>query len=79
MKISNIIIAAAISLLASCNGNQANEHGHEHNAQEHGHEHGEGEQHEHHEQEEFTISTDSVKIEKPANHTHEDGSEHHNH
>tara|TARA_B110000211_G_scaffold229852_1_gene288314 strand:- start:2341 stop:2568 length:228 start_codon:yes stop_codon:yes gene_type:complete len=75
MKISNIIIAAAIFLLASCNGNQTNEHGLD--AQEHGHEHGEGEQH--HEQEEFTMSGDSVKVEEPTHYTHEDGSEHHNH
>jgi len=79
MKISNMIIAAAIFLLSSCNGNQTNEHGNEHDAQEHGHEHGEGEQHEHHEQEEFTISADSVKVEEPTHHTHEDRSEHHNH
>lgn len=79
MKISNIIIALTIVLFASCGGNQVKEHGHEHNNEEHGHQHGEGEHHEHHEQEEFTISSDSVKTPEPSHHTHDDGSEHHNH
>ena len=78
MKISNIIITASIVLLASCSGNQSNEHGHEH-SNENEHEHGEGEQHEHNQQEEFIISGDSLKIEESDHHKHEDGSEHHNH
>jgi hypothetical protein len=79
MKFSKSIIVASIVLLASCNGNQPTEHGHEHDAQTHGHEHEGAEEHDHLEQEEFTISADSVNVEEPAHHTHEDGSEHHNH
>lgn len=52
-------------------------HGHEHA----GDETSEGHQHDtHHEQEEFTVSRDSTKTENDSTqHTHEDGSLHHNH
>lgn len=82
MKISNIIFIASILILASCSGNEAKEHGHEHKTEEHGHEHN-GEEHNHHEeiqQEEFTISGDSIQIEAPAhNHPHNDENEQHSH
>jgi hypothetical protein len=79
MKISQIMMAFTLVLFASCGGNQAKEHGHEHGSEEHGHEHGDGEHHEHHEQEEFTLSGDSVTIAEPAQHSHDDGGEHHSH
>lgn len=88
MKISNILIASTIVLFTACNSGENTKHGHPHGKeehQEHGHEHSDEHGHnhddaEHHEQEEFTISNDSIQIEAPEHsHPHNDGNEHHSH
>jgi len=80
MKISNIIIAFSLVLFASCDGNQADEHGDEHPSNQHGHDHTDGEHHDHGlEQEEFIISNDSVKVEESSHHTHDHESDDHKH
>jgi hypothetical protein len=79
MKISKIIVISSVLFLASCSGKKADDPGHKHSTEEHGHEHNSDGHHDHHEQQEFMISDDSVKVEEPNNHMHNDGSEHHNH
>jgi ABC-type nickel/cobalt efflux system permease component RcnA len=79
MKTRYIIFALLILFTISCTSKSTQEeHGHEHDTEEaHGHEHDEESDHEHEdeehlEQEEFTVGEDST-------HTHDDGSEHHDH
>lgn len=80
MKIRNLVLATLILFTISCTSKSSKEeHGHEHATEEaHGHEHDEESAHNHEdeaqpEQEEFMVSEDSTT------HTHEDGSEHHDH
>lgn len=88
MKILNILIALTMLFTVACsNKKSARDHGHEHGTEEHDHVHDEGaeghghdhDESDHHEQEEFTVSGDSTKIDADSTHTHEDGSTHHNH
>lgn len=83
MKISKSIFATVIAinfLMASCretpskNEESTEEHGHEHDADGN---HMDAEQVE---QEEFTVDSTSTEMKKEDNaHTHDDGSEHHDH
>ena len=90
MKILNILIALTMLFTVACSNKKSEPdhgHGHGHGTEEHGHSHdedaeGHGHGHDesnHHEQEEFTVSGDSTKIDSGPTHTHEDGSTHHNH
>jgi hypothetical protein len=79
MKITNFLIVFTIVLCTSCNGNQSKGDDHVHGLESHGHEHGDGEQHEHHQQEEFTISADSVQLDEPKHLDDQDSSEEHIH
>ncbi|MCG8322963.1 MAG: hypothetical protein MI921_25910 [Cytophagales bacterium] len=71
--------------VACSNKKSARDHGHEHGTEEHDHVHDKGaeghghDESDHHEQEEFTVSGDSTKIDADSTHSHEDGSTHHNH
>ncbi len=83
MRISNLIFVIAIAftfLMASCretpskNEASTEEHGHEHDADGN---HMDAEQVE---QEEFTVDSTSMEMKKEDDHhTHDDGSEHHDH
>ncbi|RMA64772.1 hypothetical protein BXY75_1653 [Ulvibacter antarcticus] len=78
MKISKIILAIAITstlMISSCRDTKkeaTDDHGHEHNAD------GTHMNEEKVEQEEFQVETDSMEMKKET-HTHDNGSEHHNH
>lgn len=92
MKYSKTILAIAVAatfFVASCRDTPsksteaAEEHGHPHPEDDHGHSHdedGHGHPHDEVEQEEFTIDSTATDAESnPDTHTHDDGSEHHNH
>ncbi len=77
MKISKVILAIAVAstFLTSCRDTETTE--------EHGHEHDVDGTHmdaEHMEQEEFTVDSTSLEMKKESDsHSHDDGSEHHDH
>lgn len=84
MNIRNITFVILILFATSCTSNSAQEdQGHEHGT-EHDHPHDAGAtDHAHEEpleQEEFTVAPDSIESPSDADqHTHEDGSTHHDH
>lgn len=85
MKLSQLFIAFIALFAVACTSNNEENHGHPHPAEEHGHPHDEDADHsheggEHHDQEEFIIENDTSRVKKDsATHTHEDGTEHHDH
>jgi len=74
MKISNLVITLVLLFAVACTGEKtANEHGH--GTEGHAHDHDD-----HHQQEEFTVTEDSVEVMTDSTtHAHEDSSLHHNH
>lgn len=94
MKKSNILIGLLLVFAMACTNSQSGQehvhegdtHTHSHDGSEgdHGHSHADGEyghEHpEHKEQEEFTITGDSIEtVTDSTHHVHEDGSVHPNH
>ncbi|SDK71725.1 hypothetical protein SAMN04488034_101212 [Salinimicrobium catena] len=93
MNFKNLFFAAILVFgFSACRDTASAEHGHEHEEgveahgheeEEHGHPHNEDGSHmdgEHTEQEEFTVGEDSLDMhEETDHHTHDDGTEHHDH
>lgn len=72
-------MAVVAMLFTACNGKKTDEHGHDHT--EGTHEHADGEAHANHEdetvnQEEFTVTTDSLSTEVEHGHEHNSGEKH---
>ncbi|MCB0638813.1 MAG: hypothetical protein KDC54_19425 [Lewinella sp.] len=82
MKIVNPILALLLLLAVSCG---PNDHDHATDDPAHTHDdgtthmHEDGTVHENHEQEEFTLSSDTLGVDTTTTHTHEDGTTHDHH
>ncbi|HEY9185779.1 MAG TPA: hypothetical protein VIM94_10680 [Salegentibacter sp.] len=93
MNIKNLFFAAILVFsFSACRETSNEDHGHEHEEgaeahaheeEEHGHPHNEDGSHmdeNHMEQEEFKVGEDSLDTHEESNqHTHDDGTEHHDH
>ncbi|WP_320815039.1 hypothetical protein [Flavobacterium sp.] len=79
MKKLLLSMAVVAMLFTACNGKKTDEHGHDHTNGTH--EHADGETHENHsdetiDQEEFTVTSDSIVKEDVHGHEHENGEKH---